>query len=200
MSQSISFNQSLGPYLIGQAPVKLTATASSWLPVSYSTSGPCHMATGKLVLTGVGVCTVTASQAGNGQYAAAQSVTRHAVIEYGVASLTPKSHSWFKHGSTIEVSFVLTNSSGKPISSPAASMFAKAGGLQAVFSGPGGTSQVASCSWNGNRFECLIHAPKTVKTGTANPYQITVRENVGAGLITAPPIGQTQNPVTIYFT
>ena len=54
------------------------ATASSGLPVSYqsSTPGVCAVAGGKVDILGEGSCSITASQAGNGNYEAAQDVTR----------------------------------------------------------------------------------------------------------------------------
>ncbi|OUD12297.1 MBG domain-containing protein [Thioflexithrix psekupsensis] len=54
----------------------LNASASSGLAVSYSVSGPCSVTGNEVTATGVGTCTVTASQAGNGQYSAATSAER----------------------------------------------------------------------------------------------------------------------------
>jgi hypothetical protein len=54
------------------------ANASSGLPVSYQTSTPavCTIVAGKVHIVAPGDCTITASQAGNGNYEAAQDVTR----------------------------------------------------------------------------------------------------------------------------
>jgi hypothetical protein len=54
------------------------ANASSGLPVSYqsSTAGVCTIVAGKVDIVGEGNCTITASQSGNGNYEAAQDVTR----------------------------------------------------------------------------------------------------------------------------
>ena len=46
----------------------LTATASSGLPVAFSATGPCSVTGDQLTITGLGVCQVTASQAGNASY------------------------------------------------------------------------------------------------------------------------------------
>ena len=182
-SQSITFNQPLGPYVIGTESVSLTATASSGLPVRYTASGPCHMTGGKLTLTAVGVCTVIASQAGDSTYAAAQSVTRQVVIEYGISRLTPTSGARFRHGASITVTFVLTDSSGKPVAASAANALSRLGGVQVVLSGPS-ISQTAACGWQRSTFVCTIHAPNNVRTGLGNPYRITAREDVGAGFLT----------------
>jgi hypothetical protein len=61
---------------IGQ-PVALTATASSWLAVTYtsSTPGVCTVAGAALTPIAAGSCAVVASQSGDAQYARADSVT-----------------------------------------------------------------------------------------------------------------------------
>lgn len=58
----------------GDADFDPGATASSGLAVSYGATGSCTIAGGIVHLTGAGSCTVTASQAGNADYAAAPDV------------------------------------------------------------------------------------------------------------------------------
>lgn len=62
----------------GAGSVTLTATASSPLAVDYvSTTTPvCTVAGSTVTLVGTGTCTITASQAGNGNYDAASDVTQ----------------------------------------------------------------------------------------------------------------------------
>lgn len=73
--QSITFDAI--PYAVyGDPPMLLAATASSGLPVSYVTSGPCTVSGTTLTLTGTGTCTVIASQAGDATWAAAPDVSR----------------------------------------------------------------------------------------------------------------------------
>ena len=47
-------------------------------------------------------------------------------------------------------------------------------------------------------FSARLRIPAKVKTG--RNYLLTVRENVGAGLVTAPPTGTAINPETIRFS
>jgi hypothetical protein len=54
----------------------LNATASSNLTVSFAASGPCTLNGNQVHLTGVGACTITASQDGNANINAAATVTR----------------------------------------------------------------------------------------------------------------------------
>jgi len=60
----------------GDADIALNASASSGLPVSFSTSGSCTISGPALHLTGAGSCTVTAAQAGDANYNAAPSIAR----------------------------------------------------------------------------------------------------------------------------
>jgi|GEM_PF-1123679 len=74
-SQSITFG-ALANQTYGVAPYALNATASSGLAVSFSVvSGPATVLGSNLTITGAGVVTVAASQAGNANYNAATPVT-----------------------------------------------------------------------------------------------------------------------------
>lgn len=71
--QAITFG-TLADKTYGDADFTVSATASSGLPVAYGAAGDCTV-TGDLVhITGAGSCTITASQAGDGTFAAAADV------------------------------------------------------------------------------------------------------------------------------
>ncbi|HEX2909213.1 MAG TPA: choice-of-anchor A family protein [Chloroflexia bacterium] len=76
-SQTITFPQPAGK-TFGDAPFALNATASSGLPVSYSSNSPavCSVSGNTVTLLGPGICSITASQAGNAGYLPATPVTR----------------------------------------------------------------------------------------------------------------------------
>jgi len=76
-AQTITFAQP-SDTRVDQGPVSLSASASSGLAVSLgSNSGSvCTVSGSSVMLLTVGTCSITASQAGNGAYAAALSVTR----------------------------------------------------------------------------------------------------------------------------
>jgi hypothetical protein len=79
-SQTITFNPPTAESY-GTAPFKLSGTASSGLPVSYSGTGSCTVtAAGEVTVTGVGDCEVTASQSGSSDYEAAEPKTSVIVI------------------------------------------------------------------------------------------------------------------------
>ena len=74
---------------LDSAPFALVATASSGLPVSFSVvSGPATLSGGTLTLTGAGLVTVRATQAGNETYGAAPAVEQSFVSNKLPATLT----------------------------------------------------------------------------------------------------------------
>ncbi len=93
-SQTISWTQPLGPYTYGQAPVTLTATASSGLAVTYTitASSPANIASisgSTLTITGAGTFTITGSQAGvNLQWLPAPNVSRMVVVNPALLTVT----------------------------------------------------------------------------------------------------------------
>ena len=64
----------------------VAATATSGLPVAFAGSGDCLVNGAMVHIVGAGSCTVTAAQAGNSNYAAAQSVSRTFAIAPAVAT------------------------------------------------------------------------------------------------------------------
>ena len=75
VSQTVSFTPPTGATI--DQPVILTATASSWLPVTYtsSTLDVCTVSGATLTPTAAGTCTVVATQPGDARYAPAGSQT-----------------------------------------------------------------------------------------------------------------------------
>jgi hypothetical protein len=102
----------------GDPPFTVNATASSELPVSFVASGNCTVSGSTVHLTGVGSCSITASQAGNNDYNPAPSVTQSFAVGYAGCLLfdTAKVH---KQGSTIPIKLTLCSATGANLSSPA---------------------------------------------------------------------------------
>ena len=82
-AQTITFG-TLANRIYGVAPLTLTATASSALPVSYSVTGPAKLSGSTLSITGAGTVSVTAAQEGNANYAPASSVVRNFTVSKAV--------------------------------------------------------------------------------------------------------------------
>jgi len=85
-AQSLSFAP-LGSHSVGEGSLALAATASSGLAVSYLSNTPavCTVFGNTLSLLAGGICSVTASQPGNGVWAAASAVTQSFAVTTAVA-------------------------------------------------------------------------------------------------------------------
>lgn len=80
-TQTVSF-VSPGNQTLGTTPTALIGTATSGLPVVFSSATPdmCAVSGSTLTLVSAGTCVVSASQAGNANYAAATAVERSVMI------------------------------------------------------------------------------------------------------------------------
>ncbi len=88
-SQTITFSQPASPVKFGAASMKLSATATSGLGVSFAgTAGVCTTSGSTLSIVGAGICTVTANQSGNSNYAAASPVTQTITVSAAPLTIT----------------------------------------------------------------------------------------------------------------
>ena len=88
-SQTITFDP-LSNQTLGTAPFTLTATASSGLPVSFSstTTAVCTISAATVTLLSAGTCSITSSQAGNANFLAAVSVSRSFTVSTASGTVT----------------------------------------------------------------------------------------------------------------
>src|SRR6266545_4959752 len=86
-SQSITFDALAGK-TFGDADFTVSATASSGLPVSFNANGDCNVSGNSVHIIGAGSCTITASQAGNGNYNAAADVAQSFAIDKASQTIT----------------------------------------------------------------------------------------------------------------
>ncbi|GAB4123366.1 MAG: hypothetical protein Fur005_37230 [Roseiflexaceae bacterium] len=126
----------------------VSATASSRLTVSFSASGACTVSGRAVTMTGVGICSITASQAGNTNYNAATSVTQSFTISkanqtISFAALASRAYS------TTPFTVSATASSGLPVSF-SASGACTVSGNQVTMTGTGSCSISASQPGNDN--------------------------------------------------
>jgi hypothetical protein len=113
-NQTITFGV-IAPKVLGSAPFDLTATASSNLPVTYTTTTPAKVtiAANKVTLTGAGRATITASQDGDVNFSAATPVSQTFCVNPAkpiitvtnanselptLTSSTTAGNQWFKDG------------------------------------------------------------------------------------------------------
>jgi hypothetical protein len=99
--QSIDF-PALPDRGFAQSPAPLTATASSGLPVAFSSQTPaiCSVSGAQATLLAVGACTVAANQPGDGSYEAAAQQTRTFQVLAEVPTATPTATSTLPAGAT----------------------------------------------------------------------------------------------------
>jgi len=123
VDQTITF-ETLRPYNLSELNFTLTATASSGLPVSYTSSNPtvASVSGSTVTLLKEGTTTITASQPGNDKYYEALKISRSLTVNDDV-SATKKDQTitsfdlpeeWFYSQGTLELS--ATASSGLPVS------------------------------------------------------------------------------------
>ena len=87
-SQTINFAAPASLITYGVSPITLSATATSNLAVTFSATGPATISGSILTITGAGSVVVTASQAGNGSYAAAPPISYTITVNPAVLTVT----------------------------------------------------------------------------------------------------------------
>ena len=114
-AQTINFPALASPEAYGVSPIKLTATASSGLAVSFSATGPATVSGSTLTITGVGLVAITASQTGNSNYAAATPVQQSITVTAGTPTVALKSSATSAaYGASVTFTATLTGGGVKP--------------------------------------------------------------------------------------
>jgi len=94
-AQTITFKQPTSPVTFGVAPITLSATSSSKLPVTFSVkSGPGTISGNKLTVTGAGSIVIAADQAGNSTFAPATEVQHTLVVNKATLTVAANNASW----------------------------------------------------------------------------------------------------------
>ena len=140
LAQSITF-PAIGDQ-IATNTVILGATASSGLPVTYTLVGNAQETGGVLSFTGDGIVTVTASQAGNEEYAPAAGVSRTFMVTKAAQEIA-----WAEIGDQLETATVALSASatsGGPVEFAVAGGNAGINGSTLTFTGPGEVTVTAT--------------------------------------------------------
>jgi hypothetical protein len=91
-AQTITLTPPSSPVVYGVSPIKLVATSTSGLAVTFSVqSGPGKLSGSTLTITGAGTVVVAANQAGNSDYSAAPTVTQSIVVNQATPSISLRS-------------------------------------------------------------------------------------------------------------
>jgi uncharacterized protein YjbI with pentapeptide repeats len=163
-------------------------------------SGVAQDATLSVTTTGShGVGAFTATCAGGLNYAEipATPVAVKYTVAHGLSAfLAPKSKATVARSAhSFPVAIRLAG-----IGASLAAKLAAAGGVRVTLSGPGISPVTVKAAWQAKTgtFSARVSIPAKVKTGVN--YTVSVRENVGTGLINAPVTGKVVNPETIRFS
>jgi hypothetical protein len=150
-SQTITF-AAIPAKTYGGAAFNLAATSSSGLAVSYASSDP-SIATvnGKTVtIVGAGICTITASQSGNGNYAAAPDVPRQLTVNKASQTVTLNAIPAKTYGDA-PFTVSATSSTGLPVTySSSKPSVATVNGNVVTIVGAGTASIIATQAGNSN--------------------------------------------------
>jgi photosystem II stability/assembly factor-like uncharacterized protein len=198
-NQTISFG-SLPGVNYGSAPITLTASASSGLPITYFASGGCAVAGDTLSIVGGGTCTVLATQPGNAGFNPAPDVQQSfsvapigQSITFGALSSKPFTSSPVELGATASSGLAVTYSVG-------ATDACTVSGATVTLTGVGSCTVTASQDGNNDytaatpesqTFEITPGTAKVKVTASPTPatlgsvtYQVTV-----SGVSITPPTG-----------
>jgi hypothetical protein len=132
----------------GDPDFAVSAAASSGLPASFSASGSCTVSAASVHITGVGSCTVTASQPGDLTYVPAPDVSHSFAIAKAGQSITFDALAGKTFGDA-DFAVNATASSGLAVAF-AASGNCTVGGATVHLTGPGSCTVTASQSGNAN--------------------------------------------------
>jgi hypothetical protein len=152
LNQTITFS-ALPTKVFGDAAFNLTATSSSALPVNYTSSNSLVAISGNTVtIVGSGSTTITASQAGDANYAAAISVARTLTVNKANQTITFGALAAKTFGD-VPVALAATSSSGLAVSyvssNPAVAIISISG-TSVNIAGVGTTNITASQAGNAN--------------------------------------------------
>jgi hypothetical protein len=185
------------------ATLLLGAAAPAVAPGATDTGGSgiasssCTAITTDTIGTRTVTCTAT-DKAGN-----STTVERPYTVTAAVnAWVTPPTSSWLAiRGTTLTARFTLAGANGRLTSSASAAL-ATAKVVRVALTGPrivDGSPLTALCTWDTrlSAYSCALPIPRTLASGTRNPYTLTVQLLTAPSTWTAAP--GTRNKVTLYL-
>ena len=171
LPQTITFNQPLPNVTYGAAPITLTATADSGLPITYIALGKCTVSGTTLTITGAGNCAITATQGGDGTYFAALPVVRTFAIGKAAITITASDQSK-TYGTALSLgTTAFTVTGGSVVTGDITQVVLTSAGA-AVGAGVGDYPVVASAAGPGAANYTISYLPGNLTVSTA-ALQIT---------------------------
>jgi autotransporter-associated beta strand protein len=174
-AQTITFG-SLAAVNFGAAPFALTAAASSALPVSYASSNPlvATVSGSTVTIVGAGTTTITASQAGNGSFAAAPNVDQLLTVNPASQTISGLAATDTKIYGDASYPLAATATSGLAVTYGSSNTaVATISGNTVTIVGAGSTTITASQAGNAN----YIAATNLTQDLTVSPKNLSITAN-----------------------
>ncbi len=200
-SQTISFG-TLQNVTFGVAPIVLSATATSGLPVAFATSTPsvCSVTGSTLTIAAGGICSVQASQNGNANFAAAVPVTQSFTVNPAAQSINFAALPTVPF-SAVPIALSATATSGLPVTltSLTTAVCSLAGSSLTLNSG--GLCTVQATQAGNSSYSAAIPVTQTFTIATA-PQSITFAAlpNLVFGNVSVPLIATASSNLPVEFS
>ncbi len=174
--QTIAFTQNPPASAPYASQFTVAASATSGLAVTFTSSGACtNSGPTYTVTSGAGVCSVTASQTGNTNYAAAPQVTQTVAATLAPQTITFTTNPPASAPYDSQFTVAASASSGLAVTFTSLGACTNSGATYTVASGAGSCSVIASQTGNAN-FAAAQQVTKTV-AATVAPQTITFTKN-----------------------
>ena len=147
---------------------------------------------------GLGAVTATCAGATNNAGIAQAAPVRVKFTEAAGLSavLAPKNKATVaRSAKTFTVSFRLDH-----LTAATAAALASQHAIRVTLAGPSITAVSITATWHAKTGTFTANIPIPAQARKATSYTVTIRENVGTGLVSAPPLGHAVNPQTIRFS
>jgi carboxypeptidase family protein len=185
-SQTIAFGALPGK-TYGDPTFAVSATASSGLVVSFSASGNCTIATTTVTITGAGSCTITASQPGDTNYAAAPNVPQtfsiakaNQTITFGPLANKTTVDPPFSVNATASSGLTVTFSASGPCTVSGNTVTITGAGVCTITASQAGDANYNAAPSAPQSFNITTATSGTSPDGTTVPPASQIVDNVGA--------------------
>ena len=174
LAQSLTFTQPVPTSIVGGTLTKIIATSSAGLPVTFSskTPGICttvqYQGYSNIVVTGAGLCTIAADQAGNATYNAAPTIIATFTTTAGSQTVTFAPISNMIYGTSLTLTNFASSSSKLPVSFSSSTPLncSVASYTNLLVAKGGGTCTIIAIQGGGSGY---LAAPQVTQTFTVVP-------------------------------
>jgi len=198
-SQTIVFSINAPASAVYGSSFMVAASASSGLPVSFTSAGACSNAGATYTMTsGTGSCSVTASQAGNSNYAPATPVSESTIAAPASQTITVATAAPPTAVDKTSFTVVASASSGLPVAFASAGACTNAGATYTMDSAKLGAACTVTMSQAGNgNYTAATPIVETTKVAAAIPPTVSVSGPASAPYLSTYEVVAASNASTI---